>query len=97
LPPDVMDTEDALLHESIEKYNSEYNNLPKLPDPDVFARWDARFTSINQLIDVMTDDELRQTLDPIGVVVVSAAGVTIRYTGDAATLIPYPVVLPVSR
>jgi hypothetical protein len=47
------------------------------------------------LMDVMTEDELRQTLDPIGVVVVGVDGVTIRYTGDAATLIPYPVVLPV--
>jgi DNA invertase Pin-like site-specific DNA recombinase len=97
LPPDVMDTEDVLLQESIEKYNSEYNNLPKPPDPDVFARVDARFTSINQLIDVMTEDELRQTLEPIGVVIVGVDGVTIRYTGDAATLIPHPVVLPVSN
>jgi DNA invertase Pin-like site-specific DNA recombinase len=96
LPPDVMDTEDALLAAADDAYKESLCALPKPIDPDVFARVDARFTSINQLIDVMTDDELRQTLDPIGVVIVSEAGVTIRYTGDAATLIPHPVVLPVS-
>jgi hypothetical protein len=95
LPPDVMDAEDVLLTEADAAYTAAMVALPKPPDPEVLARWDARFTSINQLMDVMTEDELRQTLDPIGVVVVSAAGVTIRYTGDAATLIPHPVVVPV--
>jgi hypothetical protein len=95
LPPEVMDTEDALLAAADDAYKTAVCALPKPIDPDVFARVDAQFASINQLIAVMTDDELRQTLDPIGVVVVGVDGVTIRYRGDAARLIPSPVVLPV--
>jgi DNA invertase Pin-like site-specific DNA recombinase len=95
LPPEVMDAEDALLAAADDDYTAAIVALPKPPDPEAFARAAEQLTSINQLMDVMTDDELRQTLDPIGVVIVSEAGIHIRYGDRARHLIPCPVVLPV--
>lgn len=97
LPPDVMDAEDARLQESVEKYNSEYNNLPQPPDPRRIAAAHRDLSAMRDVLEHASGERLRGFVEQLGTVVVGEDGIGITYLGDAAAFVSVPtrIVVPV--
>ena len=70
--------------------------LPDMPDPVVYERAAALLTDVAAVIGAASDDGLRAAIVELGVAVVSAAGVSIRYAPEYQWFVPEPHVYALS-
>ena len=88
LPWDVMDEEDARLKESLAAIERDRAALPVPPDESAIRAAAARLSTVRALIAAATGDELRGLLTDLGVAIVSADGIVIRYHEPIRHLLP---------
>lgn len=87
--------EQAKYDAAIAEIDAEEAALPAAPDPERYRRAAEVFTSVADIItDDRTDDGLRPILEAVGTVIVGERGVSVRYEGPAAWLVPEPRVIP---
>lgn len=93
LPPAVMDAEDALLDQAVRAHADAIAALPQPPDPARLTAAHAALTRLADLLPVMTEPELRRTVETLGVVAVGPDGARIAYVPEAADLVPEPATI----